>query len=482
MIKDNLKKITYLNSTTFENFIKSFGKYSHLTNNKPFCIVVNRKGKCLGTITDGDVRRYLSLGLKTTSDTIERIAKKRFIFLKKTRSLNQTFRKFEGLFSVSKGIFSLPVLSKNGKLIDIVNYNDIISDNYIKKIISNKKNEQIVDIRNKKINDRKNRILISVPTRLSFVGGGYDFTDYISKFDNFILSVALDYRVYIKLKIRNDNNVFIDIVNSSKKKNYSIKNINKENDLVSCVLKSIKFNRGIEITIYSDFCIGSGLGGSSSVAVGIIAGIKKIFSKNINVYEIANLAYNAERIVFGNKGGWQDFFTSCYGGFNWLKMLSSDIEVEHLKIKKEYIEKLNSEIIFFKYGQTRDSGKIQSHLLKNFNKELINNRIQKISLTMKKCLLNGNFSLFYKSLNKAWFDKVKKNPKSTNSRIINIYNEAIKKGAYAGKLLGAGRSGYFVFFAPLEKKTQLINYMKKYSMRPEKINFSEEGIKFSDYY
>jgi D-glycero-alpha-D-manno-heptose-7-phosphate kinase len=101
---------------------------------------------------------------------------------------------------------------------------------------------------------------------------------------------------------------------------------------------------------------------------------------------------------------------------------------------------------------------------------------------MKKCLLNGNFSLFYKSLNKAWFDKVKKNPKSTNSRIINIYNEAIKKGAYAGKLLGAGRSGYFVFFAPLEKKTQLINYMKKYSMRPEKINFSEEGIKFSDYY
>ena len=218
MNKKDLKKITYLENLTIDQLMKSFGMHAHLTSNKAFCLVVSKQNKCLGTITDGDIRRYLNTG-GSISDPISRIAKKKFIFLKYNRNLNLTLRKFENLFSISKGIFTLPVLSKNGNLIDVLNYNEII------KNISNKK---IISIEKKKSKKyKKNEVTISVPARLSFIGGGYDFTDFISKYDNFILSVALNYRIYIKLRLRKDNNVLINITNISKKKFYTLKNIKK---------------------------------------------------------------------------------------------------------------------------------------------------------------------------------------------------------------------------------------------------------------
>ena len=98
---------------------------------------------------------------------------------------------------------------------------------------------------------------------------------------------------------------------------------------------------------------------------------------------------------------------------------------------------------------------------------------------MKSLLLNNDLLKFYKMINLAWEDKIKNNPESINHKIRKIYDMAIKNGAYAGKLLGAGESGYFVFFVPLEYRRYLIQKLKKYDMKHEKIKISKKGISFT---
>ena len=42
-----------------------------------------------------------------------------------------------------------------------------------------------------------------------------------------------------------------------------------------------------------------------------------------------------------------------------------------------------------------------------------------------------------------------------------IYKGAIENGALGGKLLGAGGGGYFLFFAPSNKRNNLISWIRK---------------------
>ena len=473
MNKKILKKIIYNENKSLNHLLSEFGKYSMYTNSKAFALVVDSKKICVGSVTDGDIRRYLKKGGKKIG-LISEVMKKNFIALPEKRTLNLTLRKFESLFSTTKGIYSIPILDKKKRIKNLVNHNELsqLHTHYVK--LKKDKNK-------KKLFKDKSVILVSVPTRLSFVGGGYDFTDYISEQKNYILSAALDHKVYLKIELIKEKRVKINIVNKAQKIDYSLKEIDSHNDLISCVLKSLNFNSGIKISIFSDFDIGTGLGGSSSVVVGLILGISKLFKKDINYYRIANLAYNAERLVFGKEGGWQDFFTPFYGGLNWITMSKNDINVSDVNINQEIIEKLNSEIVFFRYGKTRDSSKIQKFLVNNYrNKKNINSKkIKNIAIKMKSLLLNNDLLKFYKMINLAWEDKIKNNPESINHKIRKIYDMAIKNGAYAGKLLGAGESGYFVFFVPLEYRRYLIQKLKKYNMKHEKIKISKKGISFT---
>ena len=115
MNKKILKKIIYNENKSLNHLLSEFGKYSIYTNSKAFALVVDSKKACVGSLTDGDIRRYLKKGGKKT-DLISDAMRKNFTSLPEKRTLNLTLRKFESLFSTTKGIFSIPILDKKKEL------------------------------------------------------------------------------------------------------------------------------------------------------------------------------------------------------------------------------------------------------------------------------------------------------------------------------------------------------------------------------
>ena len=82
---------------------------------------------------------------------------------------------------------------------------------------------------------------------------------------------------------------------------------------------------------------------------------------------------------------------------------------------------------------------------------------------MKKNLINGNLDNFYKLIDKSWHLKKKINYGVSTKQIDKIYQTAIKNGAVGGKLLGAGKSGYFVFSRKFHKK--ITKSLKKLNLK-----------------
>ena len=153
--------------------------------------------------------------------------------------------------------------------------------------------------------------------------------------------------------------------------------------------------------------------------------------------------------------------------------------------KKKDLEKLEKNLILIfagvrkNYGTANDIAKTFVHKLTTEKKKNILEIMEHTKIA-KKFLKSKNFDEFGLLLNETW--KLKKDLSSSvsNSRINDIYDLGIKSGAKGGKLLGAGGSGFFLFYVPNLKKNFFIKKFKDFIRVPFKFEKNGTKIIFND--
>lgn len=333
-------------------------------------------------------------------------------------------------------------------------------------------------------------IRAKAPLRLGLAGGGTDVSPYSDEFGGCVLNATINMYAYCTIELTNDNKIVFNAVDIDEFFESEAKSFIKI-DSVLPLHKGIynrivkDFNNGnplsFRMTTYSDAPVGSGLGSSSTIVVAILKAFTELLKLPLSDYDIAHLAYFIERINVGLSGGKQDQYAATFGGFNFIEFYKNDrVIVNPLRIKKWILSELESSIVLYYTGKSRESAKIIDEQVKNAKQRKKKSlealhEIKENVFTMKEAILKGNLEDFSNFFTKAWEAKKRTAASISNPYIDSIYEVAIKSGAKAGKLSGAGGGGFMIFIVDPVKKLEVIRSLEKFNGRAINIQFTKIG-------
>ncbi len=324
-------------------------------------------------------------------------------------------------------------------------------------------------------------IITRTPFRMSFFGGGTDMEEYFKKNKGAVISTTIDKYCYVN--VRHLPPFFDYNTELAYSKIERVKKVDEiEHPAIRNAMKKLDMH-DIRLTYEADLPARSGLGTSSSFAVGMLNAFHALKGKYADKKKLADEAIYLERVLCNETGGWQDQIAASYGGFNRIDFNENGYEVRPIIVSPERKKMLNDNLMMFFTGFTRFSSEIQ-----NSNNKTNKSEKEKILKTMyelvdkaEKILTDKNINLdeFGKLLDYSWKLKRQTGKAVTTDSIDEIYNNGIKAGAIGGKLLGAGGGGFFVFYVPLEKQKSVTETMKNLLYIP--FEFENEGTRVIHY-
>ncbi|RDY23269.1 dehydrogenase [Romboutsia maritimum] len=328
------------------------------------------------------------------------------------------------------------------------------------------------------------------PLRLGLAGGGTDVSPYSDNYGGYVLNVTIDMYAYCIIEPTNDNKIVFNA--TDRNETFEIDSQPKIDATGDLLLHKGVYNKIVEkfnskkplsfkMTTYSDAPAGSGLGSSSTMVVAIIKGFVEWLNLPLGEYDIASLAYEIEREDLKLSGGKQDQYAATFGGFNFMEFYENHrVIVNPLRVKKWIKNELESSLLLYYTGTSRDSAKIideQVRHTKNKDDKTLEamHLLKEGALTMKEAILKGNFELLTQCIKDSW--KAKKNTASviSNQKIEEAYDFIIEHGGKAAKISGAGGGGFMMIIVDSTKKHSLYRNLVKRDGKVFSINIVENG-------
>jgi D-glycero-alpha-D-manno-heptose-7-phosphate kinase len=328
------------------------------------------------------------------------------------------------------------------------------------------------------------------PLRLGLAGGGTDVSPYCDVHGGFVLNATIDRYAYAVIKTL--DTPVIRFVSSDQQKSveYPLQAelpLDGKLDLHTAVYNRIvqTYNNGrpigVELTTLCDAPVGSGLGSSSTLVVVMLRVFAELLNLPIDDYTLALLAFNIERVDCKLQGGRQDQYAATFGGFNFMEFYGDNKAiVNSLRIKNWIICELEASILLYYTGVSRESATIiadQSKNVKAGDTLALDamHAMKREAVTMKECLLKGDFEGLVESIREGWANKKRSAKTVSNPAIENIFESAIEAGARAGKISGAGGGGFMMFFVPPERRMDVIRRLSQFDGSVSNCHFTNNG-------
>ena len=317
-------------------------------------------------------------------------------------------------------------------------------------------------------------IITRTPFRISFCGGGSDLPSYYKKNGGCVISTSINKYMYIV----SHRSFFPHQTVLKYSETESVDNLDKiKHNIFRECLKQESVE-GIEIASIADVPQGTGLGSSSSFTVGLLNNLKCYKREYATKHELAESACNMEINVCGAPIGKQDQYAAAYGGLNFYQFnRDGSVSVEPVLLPSDKYSELEENLIMLYVGGEHSASAIlkeqNSNISSKEDKENGQKKIVEMAYELKKQLELGNIDVLGEILDANWQIKRTLANGISNPKFDEWYDMALKNGALGGKILGAGGSGFFLFYVPKEKQEK---FRKAMLCLPEmKFKFDHQG-------
>ena len=380
--------------------------------------------KVTGLATDGDIRRALLRGVNLDDSISLRVNREFF-------SAPINFSREQLIKRLDSHIEFIPIIDNLGRL------HSVVSKDYLPLE-----------------RERSTYIRSRAPVRISFGGGGSDLTHFFESSSGAVISTAISIYSHGVMRVRDDTKVIINSLDlNSRLIADNLEDALKQEGpfgLIQSLLHVVRPNYGFELFFHSDFPVGSGLGGSATLSAVVLGCMNMLRKDQWNQHELAEIAFQAERLTLGIAGGWQDQYAAVFGGFNFIEFNSDQNIINPIRVHPETALELEESLVLCNTGLDHHSGNIHDNQRKTMISETIREMVKsnvELSYETRNHLLRGDLESFGACLNAAWQLKRNFSPLISNTHIDSIYNGALDNGATGGKLLGAGGGGFLLFYS-----------------------------------
>lgn len=304
-------------------------------------------------------------------------------------------------------------------------------------------------------------IITKTPFRMSFFGGGTDMESFFKENGGSVLSTTFDKYCYVN--VRHLPRFFDYSTELSYSKTERVTDIDAiEHPAIRNAMKMLDMHE-IRLTYEADLPARSGLGTSSSFAVGMLNAFYALKGKYASKKQLADEAIYLERVLCDEAGGWQDQIAASFGGFNRIDFNADGYSVHPIIISPERKKRLNDNLMMFFTGFTRFSSDIQkaNHLDDESKTKQLKQMFTLVD-EAESILTDQSKDLddFGRLLDATWKLKRQTGKSVSTNNIDNLYDKGITAGALGGKLLGAGGGGFLVFYVQPEKQMLVKEAMK----------------------
>ena len=294
-------------------------------------------------------------------------------------------------------------------------------------------------------------IITKTPFRMSFFGGGTDMQEFFREFGGAVLSTTFDKYCYVN--VRHLPRFFDYSTELSYSKTERVTDIRDiQHPAIRNAMQVLNMHE-IRLTYEADLPARSGLGTSSSFAVGMLNAFYALKGKYADKRKLADDAIYLERVLCNEAGGWQDQIAASFGGFNRINFNESGYEVLPVIISPERKEELNNNLMMFFTGFTRFSSEVQIANAATKTDKTVQLREMLALVDEAEHVLTDKsveLSEFGRLLDHTWKLKRQTGTAVSTNSIDDLYNMGMKAGATGGKLLGAGGGGFLVFYVEPE--------------------------------
>ena len=307
-------------------------------------------------------------------------------------------------------------------------------------------------------------IVTRAPLRISFLGGGSDYIDFFGRRTGYVLGTTINKYVYVNImtlpNFAEENFRFTYRVTESVNQ---IEDFN--HPVMKTALKRRNWKRHINVATMADLPGRSGLGSSSSFTVALELALSTFQGESIKPDDLARVAIEIERIQLGEPGGLQDQYQASFGGLNLYEFSKRGTKVIRNEIQDEILTEISKSLVLAPTHKLRDSSKYAALTVEAINRKSEFEAIGEMADRSKKL-----FDLMHTSksssevieklsqeINWGWEKKLWISRGSIDFEIDDLIKRGLQKGALAGRMCGAGGTGFILFIVDPTKRLNFIN-------------------------
>jgi D-glycero-alpha-D-manno-heptose-7-phosphate kinase len=323
-------------------------------------------------------------------------------------------------------------------------------------------------------------IISRTPLRVSFVGGGSDLPAFYRLHPGAVLSMSVKKYVYLSMHEYFERQGCI-LKYSEIEKPRSADDIRHR--IIQQVFRDLSIDR-VDFNSSADVPAGTGMGSSSAFTVGLLNLCFAYRGEYVSRARLAELACEIELDKLGEPIGKQDQYGCALGGVNLIEF-NTDGSVTHEAVPLTITQRRQMEqnLVMFYLGGTRSASELltkQSRSTIEDPQVLANLKAMVGQARGLRADLCRDVDSLGPYLHEGWMRKRSLSSDISNDIVERAYERGLAAGATGGKLLGAGGSGFLLFYAPGAARQAVVDALREYQMHAVHVDTAGSTIIYSD--